>query len=248
VKRNNVPKVVIKNPCKVKWETLPSRGCERFCSYCQHEVFDLTTKSNEEIVALVMNKSGKLCGKLANRQVRKVIFQDQPKKGFIRAVCVFLFGFASVTQASDSNTSKEKEGIEQQVYFSFDDFVQVEGHLVNYQDSTVRYSGIVLDSGTNQPLADVAVVIKGTEFVTTTDKNGAFDLTIVQNRLLSAKPTLMFSYIGYANQEVELTPETKVNITIELRPEEMWIGEVFVPWYQRFWWTIKYSFIKNKTI
>ena len=62
-------------------------------------------------------------------------------------------------------------------------------------------SGNVVDD-TGEPLVGVAVLVQGTTRGIFTDNEGAFSLEVP-----SSSATLMFSYIGFSTQEIEVTPE-----------------------------------------
>lgn len=61
-------------------------------------------------------------------------------------------------------------------------------------------TGAITDAATNGPLPGVNVLIKGTGTGTTTDANGQFRLNVPDDR-----NTLVFSYIGFVTQEVNIT-------------------------------------------
>ncbi len=67
----------IKNPCHLKWDSLDGKGCERFCISCSKSVIDLTQKPNSEIIRLVMEQKGRVCGKIRPDQVDKILLQNR---------------------------------------------------------------------------------------------------------------------------------------------------------------------------
>ena len=69
-------------------------------------------------------------------------------------------------------------------------------------------SGTVTDA--NGPLPGASVVVKGTTNGTQTDFDGNYTLNNVDSGA-----TLVFSYIGYSNQEVPLNERTTVNVVLE---------------------------------
>ena len=71
-----------------------------------------------------------------------------------------------------------------------------------------------------EALAGVSVTIKGTQIGTTTDATGLFTINTVDNELL------VFSYVGYATQEVNATG--KDNLTIKLAEANASLSEVVV--------------------
>ena len=72
----------------------------------------------------------------------------------------------------------------------------------------VRVTGSVVGVG-GQPLAGVSVTIKGTSTGTTTDGGGNYSITVPD-----ASAVLVFSYVGYAPQEITVGDRTTLNITL----------------------------------
>ncbi|WP_066832161.1 SusC/RagA family TonB-linked outer membrane protein [Rufibacter ruber] len=69
-------------------------------------------------------------------------------------------------------------------------------------------SGTVRGEG-GTPLIGVTVLVKGTSTATATDVNGGFSLPVTGNTA-----TLVFSYIGYLNQEVAVGSQSNVSVTL----------------------------------
>jgi len=94
------------------------------------------------------------------------------------------------------------------------------GPKESLQERTV--SGKVVDNDGN-PLAGVNVVEKGTLNGTATDVNGNFSL-----RLTTENPVLVFSFIGYNTEEIEVAGKTTINVqmiaTIEKLDEVVVVG------------------------
>lgn len=72
-------------------------------------------------------------------------------------------------------------------------------------------SGKVSAAGDQTPLPGVSVLIKGTTIGTSTDSNG--DFTISNPDL--GNGTLVFSYIGFATQEISVNNQTVLNVTLQ---------------------------------
>ncbi len=85
-------------------------------------------------------------------------------------------------------------------------------------------TGKVIDSETGDPLPGVNVVIKGMTIGTTTDIDGNFSLNVPDLNV-----TLVFSFIGYAIQEIPLAGRTNINIRME--SEKIGLEEVVVIGY-----------------
>jgi TonB-linked SusC/RagA family outer membrane protein len=87
-----------------------------------------------------------------------------------------------------------------------------------YGQQTFRLTGVVEDN--QGPVAGAAVQVKGTTTGTVTDVNGKFSINAVRGQ------TLVVSFIGYITQEVRVSGETSVSITLE--EDSKVIGEVVV--------------------
>lgn len=85
-------------------------------------------------------------------------------------------------------------------------------------------TGTVLDGSNNDPLPGVNIIIKGTANGTTTDNEGKFSLSTPDGGA-----TLVFSFIGYASQEVEIGERSIIDIA--LMPDVRSLNEVVVVGY-----------------
>lgn len=81
------------------------------------------------------------------------------------------------------------------------------------QNITIK--GKVTDAATGESLIGVSVSVKGTNTGTQTDVNGAFSL-----RAPSAA-TLVFTYIGYASQQVPVNGNTTINVKLNQQQSEL---------------------------
>ncbi|GAB3504599.1 TonB-dependent receptor [Spirosoma knui] len=89
------------------------------------------------------------------------------------------------------------------------------------KDNTI--SGLVKDEQGNE-LPGVSVVIKGTTRGTSTDKTGAFQLSVPDSRAV-----LVFSFVGYLKKEITVGNQTVINVT--LAPDDQSLDEVVVVGY-----------------
>lgn len=87
----------------------------------------------------------------------------------------------------------------------------------------IKVSGTVMDTY-DIPLIGVNILIKNTDLGTVTDIDGKYQLTI-----LNATDTLVFSYIGYHQQELPLNGRTRHTIVLEETVDVL--GEVVVIGY-----------------
>jgi TonB-linked SusC/RagA family outer membrane protein len=78
------------------------------------------------------------------------------------------------------------------------------------QDETKVVTGTVTDANTNEPLPGVSIQVKGTTSGASTDIDGKYSINV--------KPTdvLIFSYVGYLNEEVQVGNQTEINMQLVL--------------------------------
>lgn len=96
------------------------------------------------------------------------------------------------------------------------------GTTIYAQDRNI--TGVITDQSTNETLPGASVVVKGTTKGATTDLDGKFNLTVSPG-----ENTLVISYIGYENMEVEIGNLRTVNV--QLIPSSSSLEEVVVVGY-----------------
>ncbi|HEY0739925.1 MAG TPA: SusC/RagA family TonB-linked outer membrane protein [Chryseosolibacter sp.] len=116
------------------------------------------------------------------------------------------------------NTSLTFKQIKKNILIVRKDGAAVDESIQQYAEHTV--SGTVTDES-NEPLAGVSIVLKGSTIGTTTDTDGKFTL-----QLPNADGVLVFSFIGYAAQEIPVSNQTSFNIT--LQPDVTSLSEIVV--------------------
>ena len=87
----------------------------------------------------------------------------------------------------------------------------------------VQVSGTVTDAGTGDPIAFASLQIKGTSLGTTTDENGKFIISAPSNGVL------IFSFVGYKNEEVSINGKSVVDVV--LSPDAESLDEVVMVAY-----------------
>lgn len=80
--------------------------------------------------------------------------------------------------------------------------------LVMAQEKTV--TGTVTDGATGQTLPGANVSVQGTSTGTTTNMNGEYEITVP-----GPDAVLVFSFVGYLTQEVEVGDQTTINVTLQ---------------------------------
>ncbi len=96
--------------------------------------------------------------------------------------------------------------------------------LMNSHSIIRTISGVVTDEK-QQPIFGATVGVKGTSQGTITDEKGAFTLENVANNAVT-----VFTYIGYQNQEIALTPQTTA-LNVQMSVSASKLNEVVVIGY-----------------
>lgn len=104
------------------------------------------------------------------------------------------------------NTSLTFKQIKKSILIVKKDEARLEGQPSGALEHTV--TGLVKDEF-NEPLAGVSIILKGSSIGTTTDTDGKFTLM-----LPNADGILVFSFIGFATQEVAVGSQTIFNISL----------------------------------
>lgn len=90
-------------------------------------------------------------------------------------------------------------------------------------DQQAAITGIVVSSDDHAPIPGVNILIKGTTVGTTTDAEGKYAIVADKGDVL------LFSFIGYLNQEVTVDNQTALDVTLQL--DVVQLGEVVVIGY-----------------
>ena len=96
-------------------------------------------------------------------------------------------------------------------------------NLGSMMAQNITVSGTILEGETNAPLPGVTVQVKNTGTGTLTDFDGTFSLEV------NPQEILVFSFIGFATQEILVGERREFNIT--LLPESTRLGEILVVGY-----------------
>jgi TonB-linked SusC/RagA family outer membrane protein len=86
-----------------------------------------------------------------------------------------------------------------------------------------QISGLVTETGTNEPLIGVNVTVEGTTIGTVTGIDGSYTLNA------SSGQTLVFSYVGFETKRVEISDQTVVDVSMSISYEQL--GDVVVVGY-----------------
>src|ERR1700749_3191609 len=70
----------IQKPCSEKWSAMTVNDAGKFCSNCQKNVIDFSTCSDDEIIRVLEKMDGKICGRLKQSQLNRILVAAKNRK------------------------------------------------------------------------------------------------------------------------------------------------------------------------
>lgn len=228
----------IDNPCRQDWTAMSQNENGKFCSHCSKTVVDFTTLTNSEVIQLIEQTSGKLCGRLTNQQLNRFLATNQPSsysRLYKILAGLMLVGTTENALATDRPTLQtEIFSIADNEELTTRHFEKNEKRLTDSLKNIVF--GKAFDAHTKEPLSFASIFIKDSKTGVMTDFDGNFKLIIPDN-LLTEKIVLVVTYIGYEKTEITIDKKD-LPITIELLvipPENVLVGEICIIKKKKWW-------------
>lgn len=196
-------KLEISNPCSENWNQMPQSERGRFCDKCQKNVIDFTNSNDLELYNLILNDD-KICGKITQEQLNKVIEINKRKRQFKNSSLIL--GLTSLFATTQPIFSQNK----QTSTFQTDEKNEANKTLTK----NILIKGTVIDSS-KTPIPEVAVMIENTTIKTFTDFDGNYSIEVPESMI---KPDLhlIFSMVGYFSQKKLIKRNlTEINILLK---------------------------------
>ena len=237
-------KLTIDNPCTESWTSMTTSDKGRFCSNCSKNVIDFSALSDTQIIHLIENSNGKLCGRLSKNQVDRIMeIQNQQNLG--TTIYKLLAGVLLFTP-SDNLLAQTTIEINQTVLQADNFNIKNDSNIKSTGDNLPKDSlknfikGKVFDSETKEPLAGASIIIKGKNIGTTADMNGVFTFNIPEN-LITDQIIFNVLYIGFEpNEFIIYKKDLPIDKEFLMLPSTATLmGEVCVIKTKRKWWQRK---------
>lgn len=244
--KQNKYSINIENPCSQNYNLMKDSYAGKFCSVCKKSVFDFSKSSDVEIDTILKRYNYQVCAKLRKDQLNKPLDLPKPKtyfSSFLKIISgLMLFG---ATEKATANTTKSDTF---KSVFNEDFRNRISENRLIVKNDTVKriIRGIVFDSN-NLPLPGTMVYFEKTTKGTQTDFDGNFAIDILGDLSNEENLTLVFSYIGYTTQKIEINPNqipTDLKIFFEEASEiEITIGTIITVEKRKWWqfWKKKYK-------
>lgn len=198
----------IDNPCGQDWNSMTQNDIGKFCSNCSKTVVDFTNLTDAEIIQLIEQSSGKLCGRLTKQQLNRSIETGQPKNNsrFYKLLAgLMLVGTTESAFAIEKQASQIEIVSPTQSAELSKETVNAEANLLPDSLKNV-VQGIIYDAETKDPLPFANVWLKNTRIGAVTDFDGKFKF-VIPDSLVQINMALIISYVGYESLEILIDKE-----------------------------------------
>ncbi len=229
----------IDNPCGQDWTEMIQNDIGKFCSHCSKTVVDFTNLTDIEVIKLIEQTNGKLCGRLTHQQINRILDTNQPSSSsrLYRILAgLILVGVTENSPANKLTLPTEISSIHETEILSEQPIKIKEESITDSMKNVVQ--GIVIDSVSKEPLIDANIIIEDTKTVVVTDVNGEF-IFAIPDSLMSDNITLVVTYIGYEKKKI-IVKRTNLPMTKELlliHSKQAYLGDVTIikkkKWWQR---------------
>jgi hypothetical protein len=175
----------------------------KFCALCSKTVVDFTQLSDTEIIELLENTSGKLCGRLRKQQINRLLEIHQPAHNsqlYKVLAGLLVVGIPVNSIAADISPSQvEIASFHENEPVGESKVVQQEKPRTDTLRNVIR--GTILDAHSKEPVYDALVRIKDTRTGRRADFDGNYKL-IIPDSLVTEEITLVVKSLDY--EEIEL--------------------------------------------
>lgn len=195
--------LAIDSPCTQDWYAMTESAQGKFCDHCSTAVIDFTQLSDTEIIKIIEQSSGKLCGRLDYNQVNRIIETKQVSRlsklyKILAGLILFNFTEDSIAQTQTPTHIEVVSNAEKKYLKEAEPNKKTEP---TFDIAANILQGIVIDSITKLPLDYASVFIEGTFINVNTDSNGIFKI-IIPDSLKTKNFNLVVRYIGYRASEI----------------------------------------------
>jgi hypothetical protein len=218
--------IQIENPCKEKWENMHDFSGGKFCDLCSKIVLDLTQKSDDEILKILENSDGKICGRISKHKTNKEIihFEDEnfnyeKTKGYSGLVA----GLTIVAALTGLNANaKTTNSLPVQIVQN-KNITEKKLEQEKISDNDFIISGKLINSEIRKPLESIEVtfITKNKIFKAKTNKQGYYKIVVPDYLIKKTKNILHFDFGGYNDKDYILTKEELKNKEFQFSSDEI---------------------------
>jgi hypothetical protein len=228
----------IEKPCTENWDSMIVNDRGKFCSSCQENIIDFSTCSDDEIIRILENTKGNVCGRLRKSQLEKIFVATQNRKvsPHLNKILAGLFalGLTAVTESNAQTVNVKttwSPDTTNNVVAKNNSTENNSVHKSKTEKQDVKYviSGKIIELYDSLPINNAIVNMKNQEVAVYTDSTGKFSLTI-PIYLATDTITLVISRVDYETKEIKVA-KSDFNTPLTIRLNEMIVMGRMVPYY-----------------
>jgi hypothetical protein len=232
-----VSAIHIPTPCAESWAAMTPTSRGHHCAACRTEVVDFTQKSPAEILAYLRQASGRpICGRVYAAQTAPPVVAGNRWGHWVGTLLtVSSLGTLLLPTLAIGATLAVAKLPANPVSTStalFQEAPELSGRLKKrLAASTLVVRGLVLDARTYTPAPGVTILLKDTNWATSTNADGRFELTVVPE---GRQVELVVAFIGYKTLVKKLSiKECQAPIIILLKEDNIILGRISTPTFPR---------------
>jgi hypothetical protein len=191
----------IENPCSQTWASMQSNEHGKYCLHCAKNVIDFTRLTDEEIVKVITQSNGSICGRLHKNQLNRVLVQEEERK-IKEFKCNWLAGAMLMLGMGEplvAGIVPDKQiTVVSPKQLTSDQSIGKE----EMPPDTLRnfFRGVLVDAKTREVLEGATIQLDSTQVGAITDPDGKFNIRIPADMLTD---TLIFT-INHATYEMKI--------------------------------------------
>lgn len=203
-------KVKIDSPCNQRWQEMTDVKDGKFCKHCCKTVTDFTHLGDQEVIKLLKQSSGNLCGRFTAEQLSREFREDEGKRThWCSKIAASILLLLSAKQITANNHSIPRFAIE--TFTNPFSKQPIQSKELLHSDSTRnKITGRIINSD-SVAVSRLRIFINGTSVSATSDIDGHFELSVPDS--IKGIIPLRFSGIGYQDKIVAVD---KRNLPVDL--------------------------------
>lgn len=194
----------IKEPCHESWEKMSPTVKGKFCAACEKEVIDFTHFGEREVLSVLKNAKGNVCGRIQPQRLNYPIEIEKSKSTF-RNVKQLAASFLLLNFVLDSSNELKAQGVLDTMVV---DHTIRKAPSVEIKDSITEkiLRGTIRDEVTGEIIYGANILLKGSSLGAIVDYNsGEFVLKLPS--ILRDTIELEISFISYETKCLKLSTE-----------------------------------------
>ncbi len=195
----------IPQPCHERWDEMTPSEKGRFCASCQKQVVDFSGLSDREVIQLIEQSSGSICGQLHPSQMNRPMMLEPWAQRASARFSGFFAGLMLLSSADTASSQNAPNEVETASVLHMDGATSADVSTGVQQDTLKNtIHGRVIDAKTMAPIANADIWIKqDSRIQAKSDSQGAFTLIIPRERLEKTS-RLTVQVNGYLRYELRV--------------------------------------------